>query len=186
MPDEFMLGDREARIDVDGVAQASATLRRQIGLGIHDGLLQVLARFSRDDPGGTEPSDIAQRMLVEPCLGYLLATGTAESVMAAERQLASPNPTRAVRALGQLAHCDDVSLDAYLAATYERWSGAPKLLDRWLRAQSGSRRADTIARVGALVGSELYERTDRGRVMAIWFPFCTRNRSVFHEPSGAG
>jgi len=186
LPDEFMLGDREPLIDVDGVAGALATLRREVGLALHDSLLGVLAQHSTDDPVGTASSDIAQRMLVEPCLGYLLATGSPQAVAAAERELASPSPTRAVRALGQLAHCDDVPLEKYLAETYQRWSGAPKILDRWLRAQSGSRRADTVARVGALVAGELYDRADRGRVMAIWFPFCTRNRGVFHDPSGAG
>ena len=39
------------------------------------------------------------------------------------------------------------ALDDLIGATYERWQHAPKLVDRWLRAQSGARRADTIARV---------------------------------------
>ena len=32
----------------------------------------------------------------------------------------------------------------------EQWQHAPKLVDRWLRAQSGARRSDTIERVAAL------------------------------------
>mgnify|MGYP003337924127 FL=1 len=73
-----------------------------------------------------------------------------------------------------------------VAATYDRWQHAPKLVDRWLRAQSGARRADTIDRVAALAAGPLYDHGDRSRVMAVWFPFATRNRSVFHDPSGAG
>jgi aminopeptidase N len=60
------------------------------------------------------------------------------------------------------------------------------LVDRWLRAQSGARRADTVDRVAALAHGPLYDRADRSRVMGVWFPFATRNRSVFHHPSGQG
>ena len=85
-----------------------------------------------------------------------------------------------------LAGCEAQHLPALIAATEPRYAGAPKLLDRWLRAQTGSRRVDTIARVEAMVTDPRYDRNDRGRVMALWFPFATRNRSVFHDPSGAG
>jgi aminopeptidase N len=185
LPDEFMLGDREASIDVDGVASGLAVLRSRLGLALHDDLLDLLERTT-DDSMGASPSDIATRSLVEPSLALLLATGSDEAIAAAERQLRSPNPTRAVRALAQLVHLDAVPIDGYVAETYARWQGAPKLLDRWLRAQSGSRRADTIERVAALRDGPLYDRNDRGRIMGLWFPFATRNRSVFHDTSGAG
>jgi len=123
---------------------------------------------------------------VEPCLNLLLATGSTEARDAAEAQLASVNDTRAVRALGQLLHVDSVDADDLIARTYARWQHATKLVDRWLREQTGARRRDTIQRVRTLVDSPLYDREDRSRVMAVWFPFATRNRSVFHDPSGAG
>lgn len=185
LPDEFMLGDREASIDVDGVASGLAVLRSRLGLALHDDLLDLLERTT-DDSMGTSPADIATRSLIEPCLALLLATGSDAAIAAAERQLRSPNPTRAIRALAQLVHLDAAPIDDYVAETYERWKAAPKLLDRWLRAQSGSRRADTIERVAALRDGPLYDRNDRGRIMGLWFPFATRNRSVFHDPSGAG
>jgi aminopeptidase N len=40
--------------------------------------------------------------------------------------------------------------------------------------------------VSALASGPLYDRSDRARVMGVWFPFATRNRSVFHHPSGEG
>ena len=100
--------------------------------------------------------------------------------------MASLNPTRSVRALTQLAHYDEVPIDDLLGATFDQWQSAPKLIDRWLRAQSGSRRSDTVERVVALAHGPLYDRSDRSRVMGVWFPFATRNRSVFHRASGAG
>jgi aminopeptidase N len=186
VPDEFMLGDRESQIDVDGVANGLDHLRLQLGLALHDSLLGVLDRFGDDDVRGDEPIDIATRSLVEPVLALLLATGSDAAAQAALTQLASLNPTRSVRALTQLAHYDEVPIDDLLGATFDQWQSAPKLIDRWLRAQSGSRRSDTVERVVALAHGPLYDRSDRSRVMAVWFPFATRNRSVFHRASGAG
>ncbi len=186
VPDEFMLGDREPLIDVDGVADGLHFLRGRLGTHLHDPLLALLNATADPAPHGTTPADIARRTLVEPVLGLLLATRTDEAVAAATASLAAPDHTRAVRALGQLLHVDTVDADALIERTYRRWEEAPKLVDRWLRAQSGARRADTIGRVAALAHGPLYDRTDRSRVMGVWFPFATRNRSVFHHPSGEG
>jgi aminopeptidase N len=186
VPDEFMLGDREPQIDVDGVASGLGFLRRELGLALHDPLVALLDRHADPAPHGTAPADLARRALVEPVLALLLASGSDESLRVALGQLDAPDHTRAVRALGQLLHVDRVDADELVARTYDRWEHAPKLLDRWLRAQSGARRADTIERVAALASGPLYDRDDRGRVMGVWFPFATRNRSVFHHPSGDG
>lgn len=186
VPDEFMLGDREPQIDVDGVANGLDALRYQLGLRLHDDVLAAMDRFADDDPAGEKATDIAIRWLVEPALALLLATGSDDAAEMALAQLGSLNPTRAVRALTQLAHYDEVPLDDLLATTYENWQHSPKLVDRWLRAQSGSRRSDTVERVKALAAGPLYDRSDRARVMSVWFPFATRNRSVFHTASGEG
>jgi aminopeptidase N len=186
VPDEFMLGDREAVIDVDGVAKGLDHLRVHLGTALHDALLDVWQRFDVDDPHGATPADIGTRLLVEPVLAPLLAAGSADGTALALVALDSPNATRAIRAFTQLAHADHVAFDELVEATYQRWQHAPKLVDRWLRAQSGARRADTIQRVAALASGPLYDRADRSRVMGVWFPFATRNRSVFHHPSGEG
>jgi aminopeptidase N len=186
VPDEFMLGDREQRIDVDGVARGLEFLRGRLGREVRQPLLDALERFSRDQATGTSPADIGARMLVEPVLAPLLATGDSDGMQLAMQELRSPNATRAMRAFGQLAHLDSVALDDLVALTYERWQHAPKLIDRWLRAQSGSRRSDTVERVATLASGPLYDRADRARVMGVWFPFATRNRAVFHHPSGEG
>lgn len=189
LPDEFMLGDREPMIDVDGVAAGLGVLRTGLGVALHDRLLGLL-RTHTDDPSGREPADIAARWLVEPVLALLLATGSPEAVAVALAEYRGPNPTRAIRALTQLAHLDDdvlpVSYDELLAEGWTRWQASPKIIDRWLRAQSGSRRPDTVRRVAELASGPLYDPSDRGRVMAVWFPFATRNRVAFHDPSGEG
>ena len=184
-PDEFMLGDREPRIDIDGVTGGLSVLRAELGVALHDHLLEVLQRFP-DDPASTEAADIARRWLVEPVLALLLASGSTDGMVAAMREVNSAQHTRAMRAFAQLLHIDHTPADELIDATYSRWKGSPRLVDRWIRAQSGARRSDTIERVARLVAGPLYDRSDRARVTAVWFPFATRNRSVFHHPSGSG
>ena len=186
VPDEFMLGDRDPVIDVDGVADGLSFLRRRLGEQLRDTLLDTWHRFAVDDPRGTSPADLGARMLIEPVLAPLLEVADPDGTALAVAALDAPNATRAMRAFSQLAHVDHVPFDDLVAATYDRWQDAPKLVDRWLRAQSGARRSDTIRRVAALAAGPLYDRSDRSRVMGVWFPFATRNRVVFHHPSGEG
>jgi len=186
LPDEFMLGDREPVIDVDGVANGLQHLRVALGTRLHDPLVAVWHRFSIDDPNGTAASDIAARMLIEPVLAPLLAAASAEGTELAIAALDQPSTTRAMRAFTQLAHVDHVPFPELVERTHRQWQHSPKLIDRWIRAQSGARRTDTIDRVAALAAGPLYDRADRARVMGVWFPFATRNRSVFHHPSGRG
>ena len=185
-PDEFMLGDREPMIDVEGVSEGLGFLRRRLGESLADDLSRLLERTDVDDALDRTPGAIKQRMLLEPALGYLLAAGSDFGRDFAMRQFASRNHTRSLRALVQLAHRDEVDVDSLFADARHRWAGAPRLIDRWMRAQSGSRRRDTHDRVRRMVASADYVRTDRARVMGVWFPYCTRNRAVFHDPSGEG
>lgn len=185
-PDEFMLGDREPVIDVDGVSSGLVFLRERVGAMLHDDLAGLLERTDVDDRLDRTPDAIKRRMLIEPALGYLLSAGSDFGREFALRQFESANNTRALRALVQLAHFDDFAVDDLFAETRRRWAGSPRLIDRWMRAQSGSRRRDTHERVRRMLDSGDYVRSDRSRVMGVWFPYCTRNRSVFHDPSGEG
>ena len=185
-PDEFMLGDREEMIDVEGVSSGLAYLRGRIGIELGPELLDLLRRTDLPDGSDRSTEAIKRRMLLEPALGYLLATDSNEALGFALDQFASDNHTRSLRALTQLAHVDRLPVDDYFAEARLRWADSPRLIDRWMRAQSGSRRRDTHLRVRRMLESPDYLRTDRSRVMGVWFPYCTRNRAVFHDPSGEG
>jgi len=185
-PDEYALGDRDWLIDVDGVHNGLMTFRRRLAEAITPQLREAFERNGDDIAQSWQARDIAKRSLTDVCLGLLLETGDTADIDRAVRRIDSSNNTTAVRALVQLAHHDGAIVDEALARTSERWSGSPRLLERWIRAQSGSRSASTIQRIRAIVDSDLYVRTDRARVMAVWFPFCTRNRSQFHDLSGQG
>lgn len=190
VPDEQALGDRDEIIDVDGVADGLQRLRRDLGIGLHDELLDLLERSRAAETGQMTGSDLARRSLLEPALALLLASGSADAVAVARAELASPVPTRSLRAYTQLLHLDDehlggaaIDLEAEWA---QRWGHVDGLVDRGIRARSGSRRPDTLERVAEIAAGPWYDRSDRQRVISLWLPLATRNRSVFHAISGDG
>ncbi len=102
--------------------------------------------------------------------------------------VSSHRPTPPARKwLGQLAHCDDVKLDEYLAATLRALVRCAEVA-RPLAARPVGFASRRHHRSRRCAGGQRAVRTHRSRSRDghLWFPFCTRNRSVFHEPSGAG
>lgn len=185
LPDEHMLGDREPRIDIVGVARGLDALRRRLGSALADDLGSMFGNLLESDHlRGSEPSVIARRALLEPVFALLVAADAEHPLV--RRALGHPDHTVALRAFAQIAHSESVPLDDIADEMFDRCRHSSRLVDRWIRAQTGSRRTDTIERVERLAGGPLYERDDRPRVMAVWFPFATRNRSVFHHESGRG
>jgi aminopeptidase N len=185
LPDEHALGDRDERIDVDGVHGAVDGLRVGLAQALAPSLRRLVDRLI-DDPTSTDPADRATRQLFDVSISYLLETDDPADWDLIATTVRSTNRTRAVRALAQAANHDNVLVDELIAETRGRWDSSAKLIDKWIRAQSGSRQRRTLERVREIVASDLYDRTDRSRVMAVWFPFCTRNRAVFHDHSGDG
>lgn len=184
LPDEYMLGDRDTTIDVDGVATGLTFLRHRLGLSLSGHVNRRIEKLLRSDLAvSRRPDALAARMLLEPCFALLVASGELDL---ATRAMAHSEPTVALRAFTQIAHSDAINLDEIAESQFVRWGNHPRLVDRWIRALSGSRRLDTIDRVERLVRGPLYERSNRSRVMALWFPFATRNRAVFHHQSGRG
>ena len=185
LPDEHMLGDREPRIDVDGVARGLAALRRRLGSVLADDLAALVGELLESaDLSGSGPSAIARRLLLEPAFALLVAADADHPLV--HRALGHREHTVALRAFAQIAHSESVPIDAIADEMFERCRHSSRLVDRWIRAQTGARRTDTIERVERFVNGPLYDRDDRPRVMAVWFPFATRNRSVFHHESGRG
>ncbi|MEI8126633.1 MAG: aminopeptidase N C-terminal domain-containing protein [Actinomycetota bacterium] len=185
LPSEIILGDRDYEIDVDGIHTGVVHLARVLGGGLGERLDAVL-KSATYGPRSTTPSDRATRQLIDACLTLLLHRGKPEDFARATALIHGDDWTLATRALAQSVAINHPDVEAMLDETSRRWSNSPKLFDRWIRAQSAAPRPETISRVAALVRSNHYLRSDRSRVMAVWFPFCTMNRVAFHDPSGAG
>lgn len=190
LPDEFMLGDHEARIDVDGVAAGLTVLRDRLGATLHDDLLALLAVASDDDPLGTTPSDIArrprravpharahhrQRQLRSLRPRANCVTQTTRHHSARSRPAA---PSRRPRCLGSMPTWPRRTHTGRVRPSCSIGGSTP---------QSGGRRHDTIERrVRVLHDGPLYDRNDRGRVMGLWFPFATETAASSTGRRGRG
>lgn len=183
VPSEVALGDATLPIDVDGVHAGVAHLAKL--LGVHVG--PRLVKYVEGD--GTHTTDSAQRAvrsLSDAGIALLLARGEPDDWNLAARIVAEGDSTRATRTLRHALAAGHPDSEELIALSESRWTGAPRLLDRWTRAQTGAGVPETISRVCKLVAHSRYDRQDRSRVMAVWFPFCTENRVIFHEASGSG
>lgn len=185
LPGEVALGDRSSPIDIDGVHQGVGELARLIGYALGPILVEVVERGG-DNSTSTDAADRALRSLSDSATALLLARGTANDFDIATRIIDNGDPTRALRTLARAISAGHPHSEELIARSERRWQDAPRLLDRWTRAQTGAGRPETIARVRKLANHQRYDRTDRTRVMAVWFPFCTDNRIAFHDISGSG
>jgi aminopeptidase N len=185
LPGEVALGDRTLPVDIDGIHQGVTELARLLGHALGPVLVELVERGG-DQPDSTAAPDRALRSLADSAIALLLARGTVDDLDMATRIIDLGDPTRAIRTLAHALSAGHPQSEELIARSERRWTDAPRLLDRWTRAQTGARRPDTVVRVRKLAGHQRYDRTDRTKVMAVWFPFCTDNRVAFHDSSGSG
>jgi len=88
-------------------------------------------------------------------------------------------------ALATLANAAGNEGDAVLAAFYARWQHEALVVDKWLAVQAGSRRDDTLARVGRLMAHAAFDLKNPNKVYALLRTFGGNHRH-FHAADGSG
>ncbi len=185
MPSEVELGERSVTLDVDGIHRGVTAFAALLGQSLGP-VLAAVVRKGGDDPASTDAQDRAIRSLADSATALLLARGSVDDWELATNAVVNADPTRALRALARALGSGHPGSEELISLSERRWDGAPRLLDRCTRAQTGAARPETIARLRRLLSQPRYDRADRTRVMAVWFPFCTENRVAFHDISGSG
>jgi aminopeptidase N len=94
--------------------------------------------------------------------------------------------TDSAAALALLAQLDVPERQRALDAFYQRWQGDAIVLDRWLSVQAGSRRAQALDDVKALLTHPAYASRNPNRVRALVGAFVNSNPARFHAADGAG
>ena len=95
------------------------------------------------------------------------------------------NMTDRMAALGALANSDAAARVLALDRFYGEWKREPLVVDKWLAVQATSRRADTLARVKALLAHEAFDLRNPNKVYALIRSFCA-NHVRFHAADGTG
>ena len=119
-------------------------------------------------------------------LNYLVATGSEEAISAAAEQYeAAVTMTDRMGALTALINTDSSARDACLADFHARFAGNHDVIDKWFTVQALSIRADTRARVEALLLHPDFNISNPNRLRALVGAFAANQRQ-FHAADGSG
>ena len=120
------------------------------------------------------------------CLGYLAELDDIGPSLCLQQFEAADNMTDTAAALALLAQLDVPARERALDAFYQRWQGEALVLDRWFSVQAGSRRAQALDDVKALLQHPAYAPRNPNRVRALVGTFVHGNPLRFHAPDGSG
>jgi aminopeptidase N len=186
LPSESYLGDQMAEVDVDGIHRAREGVKTTLAEALRDDFLRTYRASQETGPYDLEPSSIARRGLKNAALGYLMQLGDAGAFALALAQYRDAhNMTDVLAALALLADSDAPDRDEVLADFRARWQHDPLVMDKWLGVQAMARRADTLARVQALMSDPAFSIRNPNKVRALIGTFCA-NPVRFHAADGSG
>jgi len=129
-----------------------------------------------------EKGDLAQRMLKNACLGYLVK-GAGAFELAENQYQQATNMTDTLAALEVLTHSETQALEACLEDFYHQWSVEPLVIDKWFALQAGSSHENVLSQVKALIKHPDFSLTNPNRVRSVLGVF-GRNWQGFHQSGG--
>jgi aminopeptidase N len=188
LPDERLLGQEQAVVDVDGLFAAREAAVATLANAHRERFWAVYEQLHAEtQPYRIDRVGIDGRRLKNLALGYLVASGDAEAIVRALEQFRrADNMTDAQSALGILADTMDPAADAALAEFYDKWRDDPLVIDKWFSVQALSSRPDTVDRVIALSEHRDFTLKNPNRARSLLGVFSARNQVRFNGVDGRG
>jgi aminopeptidase N len=186
LPSEPYVAEQMAVVDPDALHGARNALRRAIAAALRAELERAYREFAVRGAYSPDAQSAGRRALRNMALGLLMELGApdVEALCVAQFDRAD-NMTDRMAALGALANSDAPARAGALERFYASWKYEPLVVDKWLAVQATSRRADTLARVKALLVHEAFDLRNPNKVYALIRSFCA-NHARFHAADGAG
>ena len=100
--------------------------------------------------------------------------------------LGAGNMTDEAAAVSLIAAADRPERTQVLADFYDKWRGAPLVVNKWLAWQAISGVRGTLARIEELTGHEAFDIKNPNKVRALVGAFAMENLGAFHSGDGAG
>jgi len=187
VPDEPVLSEGLARIDLDAHMAARAFVRDQIGKNHREGLLRLYQQNSQIDPTDRTVEAMGQRMMKSTCLDLLTAGQDAQAIdlCLAQLQLA-PSMTEQFDALTILSDLDTPLRRPAMERFLERYRDQSLVVDKWFKAMALSRAPGVIDEILDLEAHPLFDINNTARVLNYFGSFFRQNRVTFHDVSGKG
>ncbi len=185
LPSESFIGDQLAVVDPDAVFGAREALRRELGVRLAD-LWRDAYEQAPIGPYVYSPAAKGHRRLRSVALGYIGASGAADSASLAFRQFErADNMTDRQGALTMLAsgHADE--REAALDIFYNRYAGNVLVIDKWFQTQALSSRDDTGQLVAELALHPDFTLANPNRARSLIGAFGA-NQRAFNAIDGSG
>jgi aminopeptidase N len=185
LPSDSFIGDQMAVVDPEGIFRVREALRRDLGKTLEDKWRSAYLG-GQAETYAYNPTAKGQRRLKNVALGYIAASGAADSADIAFRQFETcDNMTDRQAALTTLANGETDKRVAALDIFYNRYSDNALVLDKWFSTQALSSRADTPAAVEELARHPDFTLANPNRARSLVGAFSV-NQRAFHEASGRG
>ncbi|MDE1544788.1 aminopeptidase N [Dechloromonas agitata] len=189
LPGEGTLAELLDVVDPDALHAARNGLRRHLAEELEGEFSGLYAALAITEPYAPTSEQAGRRALRNVCLGYLLELDTdAVRQRALQQFKAADNMTDQYAALAALANVNAATYpqrDEALAAFYAQWRDEALVVDKWLAAQSGSRRPDTLATVKALTTHPAFDAGNPNKIYALIRNFGA-NLVRFNAADGSG
>ncbi len=187
MPDEPVLSEGLARIDLDGHTAGRNFLRRQIATRFHEELLSLYSGLTDTAPYSPDIAGISRRRLRNAALDLLMSTGATDIASLCLKQVkTSSNMTDMYEAMCMLTHHACAEREEALAWFYDRWKDHSTVVDKWFGAQALSRMPGAVDKIIALENHPAFDFDNMARGLLYYGGFFRQNRVAFHDPSGNG
>ncbi len=171
LPGESTLAEELDVVDPDALHAARNALRRHLAEQLEGEFSGLYAALTVTEPYAPNSEQAGRRALRNLCLSYLL-----ELDSDAVRQLAyaqfkqADNMTDQFAALAALANVNAAvcpQRERALAEFYAQWKDEALVVDKWLQAQSTSRRPETLETVKALTAHPAFDAGNPNKIYAL-------------------
>ena len=189
LPGEATLAELLAQVDPDALHAARNALRRHLAEELEGEFSGLYAGLTAKAPYAPTSEQAGQRALRNTCLSYLLELDTDATRQLAYAQFKqADNMTDQFAALAALANVNAAvcpQREQALAEFYDKWKDEALVVDKWLVAQSTSRRPDTLATVKALTEHPAFDAGNPNKIYALIRAFGA-NLVRFNAADGSG
>jgi aminopeptidase N len=185
LPAESFIGDQAKTVDVEAIHRRREVARMAIAVGLE---AQWWEAYHKHSGSGTAltPAAKGARRLASVALGYLVAAGSAEAIIAAKAQYdGAVTMTDRMGALSALINTDTPERGACLVDFHTRFEGNHDVIDKWFTVQALAQRPDTLAQVEVLLRHKDFTITNPNRLRSLVGAFAANQRQ-FHVADGTG
>jgi aminopeptidase N len=174
-------------VDPDAIFIARKALRKAIGEGLKQSLLQTYERLADEGAYSPDAAAAGRRALRNAALDLLTAGDPAGGTQLALAQFGSASTmTDEIAALAVLSTIPGTERETALDEFYHAHAGDALVIDKWFVLQAMIPETETLARVKRLMGHPAFSMQNPNRVRSLVGAFAAGNQTQFNAPDGSG